>query len=88
MSIVTVDNQGRIFLPQQTREALSIKPGDELVVEQEGDRIAVYDFETFVLKRAAEAEEEFRAGKTIPLRQLMEEDGVDPDAVDDDIIIY
>jgi len=67
MNTVTVDNKGRILLPKQTREELGIKPGDELVIAEEGDRITVYDPETFILKRAAEAAEEYRAGgmKTI-----------------------
>jgi AbrB family looped-hinge helix DNA binding protein len=54
--------KGRILLPRQTREALSIKPGDELVIEEEGDRITIYDLETFILRRAAEAAGEYRAG--------------------------
>jgi len=43
------------------------QPGDELVIEDEGDRIVVYDLETFILERAAEAAEGYRAGgmKTI-----------------------
>lgn len=38
---VTIDKAGRLVLPKPMRDALHLKPGDALEIEQEGDAITM-----------------------------------------------
>lgn len=35
----TIGNDGQLFLPDEIREALNLRPGDELLVEVEGMKV-------------------------------------------------
>lgn len=39
--MVTVDSKGRIVLPQDVRDRLELRPGTEVTVRNDGDRIVV-----------------------------------------------
>lgn len=73
MTIVKVDQKGRLLIPQRDREALGIRPGDAFVVEREGQVLryakAPNPFDTL----AAEALAEHRAGRTRNVRDLLAE---------------
>ena len=87
MTTVTMDNEGRIVLPQDVRDGLDLKPGDELVVEWEGERVTVETLEAFILRRGREGEAEFRAGSMKTIEEVAAEYGVDLSVVDDDLVI-
>jgi AbrB family looped-hinge helix DNA binding protein len=38
---VTLDKAGRAVIPKRLRDALRLAPGDELVLESEGDRVTL-----------------------------------------------
>ena len=38
---VSIDRAGRVVLPKHLRDQLSLGPGDDLLVENEGDRITL-----------------------------------------------
>jgi AbrB family looped-hinge helix DNA binding protein len=38
---VTLDKAGRVVIPKPLRDALRLAPGDELVLESEGDRVTL-----------------------------------------------
>jgi AbrB family looped-hinge helix DNA binding protein len=38
---ISVDKAGRVVLPKSIREKLRVEPGDDLLVEAEGDRITL-----------------------------------------------
>ena len=40
-AIVTIDKAGRLVLPKPIRDALHLKPGDALEIEQTGDAITM-----------------------------------------------
>lgn len=87
MTTVTMDNEGRIVLPQDLRDGLDLKPGDELVIEWEGDLATVETLEAFILRRGREGERAFRAGGLKTIEELAAEYDVDLNAVDDDLVI-
>jgi AbrB family looped-hinge helix DNA binding protein len=41
MKKVTLDRAGRLVLPKPIRDRLGLHPGDELLLENEGDRIVL-----------------------------------------------
>lgn len=75
MNVVTLDSQNRVVLPSEVRATLGIGPGDALLVLQEGDRIYLLSKAAMLDALAADALEEHARGETIPLRQMMGEDG-------------
>jgi len=38
---VRIDSKGRIILPKEFREALSIREGDELIITLKGDKVVI-----------------------------------------------
>lgn len=82
---VRVDAKGRLSLPRRLREELGIEPGDTLFVEggagQATLRLAKAENPFDVL--AEHAIQEYRAGRTKPLRQFARENAIDLD-VDDE----
>jgi AbrB family looped-hinge helix DNA binding protein len=38
---ISIDKAGRVVLPKSVREKMRVEPGDDLLVEAEGDRITL-----------------------------------------------
>ncbi len=50
---VRIGPQGRVVIPAVLRKALNLKPGDQLVIHREGDRLVLERRET-IIKRLQE----------------------------------
>lgn len=68
-SIVIVDNKGRVLIPKQAREALGVKPGDALFIEQVGSELHMIPAENPFDALAHEAIADYKAGKTRRLQR-------------------
>lgn len=73
MTIVRVDQKGRLLIPQRDRKALGVRPGDAFFVELEGQvlRYAKAPNPFDALADAALAEH--RDGRTRQLRDMLAE---------------
>jgi len=63
---LTVDEAGRVAIPQEVRDALHLGVGDELTLESEGERIVlrpVHRAGTMVQEHGVWV---FRTGRTLP----------------------
>ncbi|MGB0122589.1 MAG: AbrB/MazE/SpoVT family DNA-binding domain-containing protein [Silvibacterium sp.] len=50
-AIVTIDKAGRLVLPKPIRDALHLKPGATLEIQQEGDAITLRQPQSFPVMR-------------------------------------
>lgn len=81
MDTVKVDSKGRLSIPREIREQLGIESGDVYVVEANQEEAIIYfakaqnPFDGL----AEHALEEYRAGRTIRLRDYAAERGIDVD---------
>ena len=79
MTIVKVDQKGRLLIPQRDREALGVQPGDAFFVERDGQVLHYAKVPNPFGTPADAALAEHRAGRTRNLRDLMTEEASAPD---------
>lgn len=77
MSVVTVDNKGRILLPREVRESMRLEPGDALFLTQDGQIVSLAKAESPFDRLAAQAVAEYYVGETISLDDAL--DALDAD---------
>jgi AbrB family looped-hinge helix DNA binding protein len=74
-----VDAKGRILIPANVRDRVGMEPGDVYVIDVERSVIRLAKAENPFDALAAQAIEEYRAGKTRSLRDYAMSRGIDPD---------
>lgn len=77
---VTLDDRGRITLPQPLRDELDLKEGDSLMVHTEGNvvELAKLDLDENPFDVLAQhAVDEAKKGNTLSLEEVAEKRGVD-----------
>jgi AbrB family looped-hinge helix DNA binding protein len=62
---VTLDKAGRVVIPKPLRDALRLAPGDELVLESEGDRVTLRPVRSASALRKEHGIWVFRSGRKV-----------------------
>ena len=80
MATVIVDNEGRVTLPAELREAFGIRPGDELLAVEHDGHLELVTLGQMLTALGDRALEEIANGGGIELRELARRDGISLDA--------
>jgi AbrB family looped-hinge helix DNA binding protein len=62
---VTLDKAGRVVIPKPLRDALRLAPGDELVLESDGDRVTLRPVRSASALRKEHGIWVFRSGRKL-----------------------
>lgn len=79
MKTLELDAKGRIAIPEDLQEELGIVPGDKLVYVVDCGVLLVSIADTPLEELIAEAEEDYKAGRTFSAEDLAREFGVSLD---------
>ena len=79
MIIARVDSKGRLAVPKRIRDENAIEAGDLYVLQEDSEAgtITFVKVQKEVLKRIAEGEAEYKAGRTRSLDDVAAELGID-----------
>jgi AbrB family looped-hinge helix DNA binding protein len=78
---IRLDNKGRISIPKRLREEAGLEPGDTLflVMDPETNTLQLRKITNPFDALALHAIQEYELGRTVPLRKIAEEAGIDLD---------